>query len=182
VKQTNKTNIMAKPNNTPAAPTQSVKVDSKTGNLRLVDIIALHPDLKQNPINHAGSGGVQGRQPARVKAKDMCAALDSFIFSAGGSVRTLTDEEKTAAIAGKTPAEIVAFFGNEANFKQQIPGASMTLKEWKVKSPDAELMVTKGQLTRAYAAAIDMMYEAINPTEKKEKAVETVANPAPTVA
>lgn len=164
----------------PAAPTQSVKVDSKTGNLRLADIIALHPDLKENPINHAGSGGAQGRQPARVKAKDLCAALDSFIFSAGSSIKVLSDAEKAAAIAGmKDPLEIVAFLTNKQNTEVQIPGQAMTLKEWKAKSPDAELTVTKGQLTRAYAAAIDLIYEAINPTEKKEK--ETVAYPAETV-
>jgi len=170
--------------NTPAAPaTQSapatiVKVDSKTGNLRLADIVKGHPDL-QNPISCVVSGGTQGRQPAKVKVKvkDLPVVLSSFIFSAPGSVKVLSDAEKAAAIAGmKNPLEIVAFLTNKQNTEVQIPGAHMTLAEWREKSPDAEISITKGQLKRAFDSVIDVIYDAINPKEEKE--VETVANPA----
>ena len=159
----------------PAAPATIAKVDSKTGNLRLADLVKLHPDL-QNPINNAGVGGVQGRQPARVKVKDLPVVLSSFIFSAPGSVKSLSQEELAAAIAGKSPMEIVAFLSDTKNTKEEIPGAHMTLAEWREKNMEAEISVTKGQLTRAFGAVVDLIYEAINPKEVKE--VETVANPA----
>lgn len=169
----NKQNAPAAPATQPAT---AVKVDSKTGNLRLVDIVKGHPDL-QNPINCVVAGGTQGRQPAKVKVKDIPLVLGAFVFSAPGSVKVLSPEEKAAAIAGmKDPMEIVAFLTNKQNTEVVVPGASMTLNEWREKNADAEVAITKGQLTRAFAAVIDVIYDAINPKEEKE--VETVANPA----